>query len=79
MKPIILDLRDHRCPLSLLLVKRKVSNLAEGVALRILIRDKASFCDIKLFLQQSDLSVSCEEVNDVFQIDVERDLIECSK
>lgn len=70
MEAEILDLREQRCPLSLLLVKRKMDALTKGKPLTILIRDGASLADIQAFLVSHSHFCLCKQVNDTFQLDV---------
>ncbi|MHA2937820.1 sulfurtransferase TusA family protein [Vibrio sp. RC27] len=74
MKPVTLDLREQRCPLSLLLVKRELKMIPEGKSLRILICDEASFRDIQRYLQRDYDSTRSRVVSDGFQIDVTKEV-----
>jgi TusA-related sulfurtransferase len=70
MEAEILDLREQRCPLSLLLVKRKMHQITRGSALIIQIRDRASLTDIQAFLSSHSHVCQCKQINDTFQLDV---------
>lgn len=49
MKPNILDLRQERCPMALLLAKRHSVKLENGQSLLIHIADQSSMTDIVSF------------------------------
>lgn len=51
MKQNILDLREERCPMALLLAKRRTVSLKEGEYLTIQISDISSMQDIISFLR----------------------------
>ncbi|TXY06607.1 sulfurtransferase TusA family protein [Vibrio mimicus] len=50
MEPIILDLREQRCPMALLLAKRATASLSPCESLTILIADPASQRDIEKYM-----------------------------
>lgn len=56
MESILLDLREQRCPMALLLVKRAVAALLPRELLTILIADPASQRDIEQYLAQQALT-----------------------
>ncbi|NAX34724.1 sulfurtransferase TusA family protein, partial [Vibrio sp. V29_P1S30P107] len=61
MEPKILDLRQHRCPMTLLLAKRHTLTLDYGKpSLTILIRDASSVRDIQSYLQQQGFIYQCQ-------------------
>lgn len=70
MKAEILDLMEQRCPLSLLLVKRKMATLSSGMGLTILLTERASVNDIQLFLSNHSHPYQCKHINDTYQLDV---------
>ncbi|RXJ71453.1 sirA-like family protein [Veronia nyctiphanis] len=53
-----LDLRDQRCPMSLLLVKRACTGLDKGQGLMIMISDAASEQDIHRYLLKQAFQVT---------------------
>jgi len=61
MEPNILDLRQERCPLALLLAKRHTTGLETGESCQILICDPSSMTDIKKFLQKQLFTFTCKE------------------
>ncbi|MGF1908070.1 sulfurtransferase TusA family protein [Vibrio kasasachensis] len=67
-----LDLRDQRCPLSLLLAKRHVMALQEGDQMLILIADPSSKSDIIRFLNQHTFNVDCAELSGFYSLHVTR-------
>ncbi len=56
MEPNILDLRQQRCPMTLLLAKRHIAQLVVGDSVTILISDFSSLKDIKSYLLQKNYS-----------------------
>ncbi|KQB09041.1 sulfurtransferase TusA family protein [Vibrio metoecus] len=58
MEPNILDLREQRCPLALLLAKRATAALLPNESLTILIADPASLRDIEQYMAQQP--VQCQ-------------------
>lgn len=58
MEPILLDLRQQRCPIALLLAKRATAALLHNQSLTILIADPASLHDIEQYMAQ--LPVHCQ-------------------
>ncbi|MFD2180316.1 sulfurtransferase TusA family protein [Veronia pacifica] len=53
-----LDLRDQRCPMSLLMVKRASAMLEKGQKLEIMLSDKAAEADIQRYLLSNAFLVS---------------------
>ncbi|MDA0126938.1 sulfurtransferase TusA family protein [Vibrio sp. MarTm2] len=72
MEPNILDLRQERCPLALLLAKRHTNLLKVGDSCCILIRESSSKSDIQKFLQKQHFDLLIEEMDDHFRIHVNR-------
>lgn len=72
MEPNILDLRQERCPLTLLLAKRHTNQLKVGEKCCILIRDSSSMSDIQKFLQKQSYEILLEEMDDYFLLYVNR-------
>jgi len=58
MEPNILDLRQQRCPMALLLAKRHAAKLASGESVTILISDSGSLKDIESYLYNHNYSCS---------------------
>ncbi|GAB2655476.1 sulfurtransferase TusA family protein [Vibrio panuliri] len=69
---IELDLREQRCPLSLLLAKRHSMALVEGETLNILITDSSSKSDIVRFLSQHSFEVELKQCCDYYSLNVTR-------
>ncbi|MBA5762029.1 sulfurtransferase TusA family protein [Vibrio sp. 404] len=67
-----LDLRDQRCPLSLLLAKRHTMALGEGEQIIILVADPSSKSDIIRFLSQHAFDVKCAELGSFYSLNVTR-------
>ena len=70
MEPNILDLRHQRCPLALLLAKRHTNGLQQGTNMDILISDPSSMRDITRYLQQHAFTLSCEETEGYYRMQV---------
>ena len=70
MKPNILDLREERCPMALLLAKRYAARLENGQSLLIYISDMSSMKDIVSFLSQQAYSVEQKACSDFHQLQV---------
>ncbi|MDW6001540.1 sulfurtransferase TusA family protein [Vibrio mangrovi] len=68
MEPYFLDLRDKRCPISLLMVKQYARNLLPGDSGTILISDPISMKDILKYLQAHACQCECEQLDDYFQL-----------
>ncbi|MEZ9174946.1 sulfurtransferase TusA family protein [Vibrio kanaloae] len=60
MTPNILDLRQERCPMALLLAKRHSVKLEVGQSLSIYVSDNSSMKDIVRFLSQNTYVVITE-------------------
>ena len=72
MEPNILDLRQQRCPLALLLAKRHTNQLKIGEECCILIREQSSMSDIQNVLHKHAFALSIEEMDDHFRMHVNR-------
>lgn len=57
MEPNILDLREERCPMALLLAKRRAILLQEGESLSIQVSDTSSMQDIVSFLRLKQFDI----------------------
>ncbi|WKY57398.1 sulfurtransferase TusA family protein [Vibrio sp. SNU_ST1] len=60
MTPNILDLRQERCPMALLLAKRHSVKLEVGQSLSIYVSDNSSMKDIVTFLSKQAYDVTVE-------------------
>jgi len=60
MTPNILDLRQERCPMALLLAKRHSVKLEVGQSLSIYVSDNSSMKDIVTFLSKQAYDVTAE-------------------
>ena len=60
MTPNILDLRQERCPMALLLAKRHSVKLEVGQSLSIYVSDNSSMKDIVTFLSKQAYDVIAE-------------------
>ncbi|EGA71075.1 hypothetical protein VISI1226_21739 [Vibrio sinaloensis DSM 21326] len=74
MEPNILDLRQERCPLALLLAKRHTNQLSHGQSCCVLIRDVSSMRDIEKFLQMHSFTLLTEEMDDHYRMHVTKDI-----
>jgi len=54
----ILDLRQQRCPMTLLLAKRHTAQLVTGESVTILISEQSSLKDIESYLRNHNYSCS---------------------
>ncbi|MGY3570414.1 sulfurtransferase TusA family protein [Vibrio paucivorans] len=61
MKPNILDLREERCPMALLLAKRHIAKLSNNEVATLYISDPSSKRDIERFLQSKSYKIECED------------------
>ena len=68
MEQNVLELRDERCPMALLLVKRHVKDIDIGQKAAIYVADHQSFSDIKHFLLKQSFHVFCEESNGYYRV-----------
>ena len=68
MEQNVLDLRDERCPMALLLVKRRVKDMAMGQEASIYVADQQSFFDIKRFLLKQSFRVFCDESDGYYRV-----------
>ncbi|MGD8108870.1 sulfurtransferase TusA family protein [Vibrio sp. TRT 21S02] len=70
MKPNILDLREERCPMALLLAKRHTKLLALGEVMQIWVVETHSMKDIKRYLRKYGYTVACEAQDDYYCLQV---------
>ncbi len=68
MEPFILDLRQQRCPMSLLQAKRTRASLCDSTELRILSQDPSSVADMVRYFEAVGYTVvqrqtSCIELS----------------
>jgi TusA-related sulfurtransferase len=73
MEPNILDLRQERCPMALLLAKRHTKGLNKGEQIQILVSDSSSMNDITCFLQQHLFQISCEQMDGYYSVQVTKE------
>ena len=74
MEPNILDLRQERCPMALLLAKRHTKGLNPGDKVQILISDSSSMNDITRFLKKHLFQLNCEQMNGYYSMQVTKEL-----
>ncbi|WP_194438683.1 sulfurtransferase TusA family protein [Vibrio fluminensis] len=67
-----LDLREQRCPMSLLLAKRQSAKLVDGDRLNILVTDPSSKSDIVSYLSQHSFEVELTQLNNYYSLNVTR-------
>jgi TusA-related sulfurtransferase len=72
MEPNILDLRQERCPMALLLAKRHTKDLVAGEQTLLLVSDTSSFADITQYLQKHLFELICEEKDGYYRMQVSR-------
>lgn len=70
MESNILDLRQQRCPMALLLAKRRTNALFSDEKLQILIADSSSLSDISRYLQQQKFELCCEDGDGYYRLQV---------
>ncbi|NOH72133.1 sulfurtransferase TusA family protein [Vibrio pectenicida] len=70
MKQNILDLRQERCPMALLLVKRHTKEMGAGQKAIIYVSGHDSLSDIKRFLLKQSFKWICEELDGYFRVQV---------
>lgn len=75
MEPNILDLRQYRCPMTLLLTKRHTSLLAIGQTMTILISDSSSVRDVQFYLQQQGFLYHYQPVADYFSLSIVKETL----
>ncbi|MEZ8575643.1 sulfurtransferase TusA family protein [Vibrio splendidus] len=68
MTPNILDLRQERCPMALLLAKRHSVKLEVGQALSIYVSDNSSMKDIVTFLSKQAYDVITEVCSNYYHL-----------
>ncbi|MFB9134956.1 sulfurtransferase TusA family protein [Vibrio olivae] len=71
MKPNILDLRDERCPMALLLAKRHI-NHSEQQAYTLWVGDKSAKTDIVNCLHLQGFKVECTHMEGYYCLDVSK-------
>ena len=67
-----LDLRDHRCPMGLLLAKRACAKLKAHESIQLLIQDQASLDDIYRYLLRTGFIVHREEQGETIILQVQK-------
>lgn len=72
MEPGILDLRQERCPMALLLAKRHTQRLSANEHAIILVSDPSSFTDIVQYLRRNSYELICEEKDGYHRMQVSR-------
>lgn len=73
MEPNILDLRQERCPMALLLAKRHTKGLNIGEQIQILVSDSSSMNDITCFLQKHLFQINCEQMDGYYSVQVTKE------
>ncbi|MEZ9014112.1 sulfurtransferase TusA family protein [Vibrio splendidus] len=68
MTPNILDLRQDRCPMALLLAKRHSVKLEVGQSLSIYVSDNSSMKDIVTFLSKQAYDVITEVCSNYYHL-----------
>ncbi len=66
----ILDLRQQRCPMALLLAKRHTAQLKNGESTTILVCDPGSRHDIQSFLLRQQFACQCQSHAAYFSLHV---------
>ncbi|MCG9597191.1 sulfurtransferase TusA family protein [Vibrio sp. Isolate25] len=66
----LLDLRQERCPMALLLAKRHTKALSEGQQTSIYVSDSSSLSDITSFLLKQSFELVCEELDGYYSLQV---------
>ncbi|MDN3609398.1 sulfurtransferase TusA family protein [Vibrio ostreicida] len=75
MKLNLLDLRQERCPMALLLAKRHIKGLVEGEQTSIYVSDPSSLSDIKRFLLTQPLELVCIAEDDYCCLQVTKGIL----
>lgn len=70
MERQLLDLRQHRCPMALLLAKRHSAELSQGSQLVIMISDPSSMRDIVRYLQSRSFIVETNMEQDCYLLQI---------
>lgn len=70
MEQKVLDLRQERCPMALLLAKRHTKGLTSGDQIEILLSDSNSMHDITRFLQKHLFSLTCKDMDGYYSMQV---------
>lgn len=70
MEPNILDLRQQRCPMALLLAKRHTAQLEVGDSVSILISDSGSLKDIQGYLLKQNYSCNNTDNDGYYLLEV---------
>ncbi|MDN2480585.1 sulfurtransferase TusA family protein [Vibrio astriarenae] len=73
MSDTVLDLRQQRCPLALLLAKRFVAQAPAKVSLRIEVQDRSSCQDIERYLVKHNFCYSIEHNDSESVISLNKD------
>lgn len=68
----LVDLREHRCPMALLLAKRVSDRLLFGETLTLVLADRVSERDIFHFLIQNGFRVILEKDNEITHFHIEK-------
>jgi TusA-related sulfurtransferase len=63
MKTRSVDLSQHRCPMSLLLAKRKSSSLGKDEQLQLKVVDKTSLADIMRYFEQHSFDIHLKQTD----------------
>lgn len=74
MEPNILDLRQQRCPMALLLAKRHTAQMKYGDELTILIADSGSKQDIEKYLTSNGFFCRIETASCNFSLKIMKGL-----
>ncbi|ELO1772923.1 sulfurtransferase TusA family protein [Vibrio fluvialis] len=70
MEPNILDLRQQRCPMALLLAKRHTAQLQDGESVTILLSDPSSKRDIESYLLRQQFVCQSQMFTEHFSLHV---------
>lgn len=73
MEPNILDLRQERCPMALLIAKRHTKSLTGGEQVQILVSDASSMTDITQYLNRHLFHLSCEQIDGYYCMQVTKE------
>ncbi len=75
MKPNILDLREERCPMALLLAKRHTKSLALNQSMHIWVKERQSMNDIEHYLREHGFTVERELMTECFCLQVNKGIL----
>ena len=70
MKPNLYDLRQMRCPMALLWVKRHMHTLPQGNQALFILTDPHALADITRFLQTQAYGFDCQKQGKEYQLTV---------